>query len=371
MDWLLVALALYLGAMLHLIPWISRPTVPLGVSVPSDRLDDPAVTGALTRYRRLVVGVTVLCLVLGLVLARVRVDLAFLIVPLVQLVLGAVAYVRTRRSIIEAKHRHGWYVGVPVRVAASVTETSSGQVRWGWYALALAIGFAGLGYGISVYGRQPDPYPTHTGPRGVPDAWGPKTYWNVLGPQGIAIAMVLLFALLAWAVSIAPVRVLPDGDVAAGTRRARSTRAITQWMLSTLVVVIAAGITIFEVQTWNGITGTPSVVAMVAFLGVTLGVCGVGVWKSVVLSTEQGQAQHEAATAARAQGRRPAPQSPDDDRFWKGGLLYDNPDDPSVFVPKRAGVGYTVNVGSLWGKVFLLALALLVLGSLLLPLLVH
>jgi uncharacterized membrane protein len=33
----------------------------------------------------------------------------------------------------------------------------------------------------------------------------------------------------------------------------------------------------------------------------------------------------------------------DDDQYWKGGLFYFNKNDPSVFVEKRFGIGYTIN----------------------------
>ena len=36
----------------------------------------------------------------------------------------------------------------------------------------------------------------------------------------------------------------------------------------------------------------------------------------------------------------------DDDRFWKLGMLYCNPDDASLFLPQRSGIGWTVN----WGR---------------------
>ncbi len=51
----------------------------------------------------------------------------------------------------------------------------------------------------------------------------------------------------------------------------------------------------------------------------------------------------------------------DDDRYWYGGFFYNNPDDPAVFVPKRFGLGWTVNFGNPRGK-------LLLIGTLLLPL---
>jgi uncharacterized membrane protein len=51
----------------------------------------------------------------------------------------------------------------------------------------------------------------------------------------------------------------------------------------------------------------------------------------------------------------------DDDRYWYGGLFYNNPDDPALLVPKRYGLGWTVNFGNPQGK-------LLLIGTLLLPL---
>ena len=37
----------------------------------------------------------------------------------------------------------------------------------------------------------------------------------------------------------------------------------------------------------------------------------------------------------------------DDDRYWYGGVFYNNPDDRALFVPKRYGLGWTLNFGHL------------------------
>jgi len=49
---------------------------------------------------------------------------------------------------------------------------------------------------------------------------------------------------------------------------------------------------------------------------------------------------------------------PPDDK-WKG-IFYSNPDDPAVLVPKRYGVGYTLNFGNPWSWVVLGLILLLV-----------
>jgi uncharacterized membrane protein len=49
----------------------------------------------------------------------------------------------------------------------------------------------------------------------------------------------------------------------------------------------------------------------------------------------------------------------DDERYWSGGIFYNNPDDPAVFVPKRFGLGWTVNFGHPQGKLLLIGILLL------------
>lgn len=68
---------------------------------------------------------------------------------------------------------------------------------------------------------------------------------------------------------------------------------------------------------------------------------------------------------SRTEARTPDERQPtddiyrDDDRYWYG-FIYNNPDDPAVFVPKRYGLGWTINFGHPLGKWILI-------GTLLLP----
>ncbi len=48
-----------------------------------------------------------------------------------------------------------------------------------------------------------------------------------------------------------------------------------------------------------------------------------------------------------------------DDRYWKGGVFYYNPDDHRIIVPKRYGVGYTFNFANKIAILILLSIVLL------------
>ena len=55
------------------------------------------------------------------------------------------------------------------------------------------------------------------------------------------------------------------------------------------------------------------------------------------------------------------PGSRSDSRNWIAGLIYYNPDDPDLLVPKRLGYGWTINFGHPRGKLFLIVLIALIL----------
>ena len=53
----------------------------------------------------------------------------------------------------------------------------------------------------------------------------------------------------------------------------------------------------------------------------------------------------------------------DDDRYWIGGIIYNNPNDHSLFVEKRIGIGMTMNVGTFGGKLIAAGIVLLLVGT--------
>lgn len=53
----------------------------------------------------------------------------------------------------------------------------------------------------------------------------------------------------------------------------------------------------------------------------------------------------------------------DDDKYWKMGVFYVNKNDPSIFVEKRFGIGFTINFGNPWGIVSMIGtIGVIILG---------
>ncbi|MCL2526824.1 MAG: DUF5808 domain-containing protein [Defluviitaleaceae bacterium] len=57
----------------------------------------------------------------------------------------------------------------------------------------------------------------------------------------------------------------------------------------------------------------------------------------------------------------------DEDQYWIGGILYNNPNDSSIIVEKRIGMGFTMNIGTFEGKLILVGCILFIIAAFVLP----
>ncbi|GAA3984991.1 DUF5808 domain-containing protein [Mucilaginibacter dorajii] len=48
-----------------------------------------------------------------------------------------------------------------------------------------------------------------------------------------------------------------------------------------------------------------------------------------------------------------------DDKYWKWGMIYINADDPAIWLPKRTGLGWTLNFAHKMSFVYLVLLLVL------------
>ena len=114
-----------------LAPSLSRPTVPLGVSVPSDRIDDPRVRSSIRRYRALAAATGVVAFAGSL--ATSSAPAAVIGWSTGYLVALWLVWIVARRPITEAKSAEDWYAGHDVRIWGSVSDAKPRVgVRWRW-----------------------------------------------------------------------------------------------------------------------------------------------------------------------------------------------------------------------------------------------
>ncbi|MCX7521830.1 DUF1648 domain-containing protein [Microbacterium sp. STN6] len=375
-----------IAVLMLMMPSLTQPTLPLGVSVPASRVGEPVIGQAVRKFRLWVAGALVLALASVFALAWVAPVAASTVpVPLV-LVLSGAAYVVARGGIRRAKEQEGWYESVPVRLTASVTGGHRAPVPFVWYIVALVILMAAGVVGVALYPSLPDSIATHFNGSGVADTYSPKSFFSVFGVLLVGFGLVvLLFALALWVRVVQP-RQRADADPARSARRAHAQLRLMQGLLGQITATSSLLIAVSSLVVWLG----PGEAALVnvgifvplALLLVVIVVFAVRYQRAMRVApaaapqpAPHGEPVSRAGAAtsglvasasrdARTSDVDPTPSdAPDDDRFWKLGLFYVNRNDPAFLVPKRFGIGWTINLGSVGGMALGIVLALVIVGA--------
>jgi uncharacterized membrane protein len=351
-----IALVSLIAASLVAMPALVRRTLPLGVSVPQARVDDPVVRTAVRRYRAIVVAAWAAAVVAILLIAPFEPSVALLVGILLLLVASVVAYLVPRSAIQRAKRDERWYEGATVRLVADTAPAERPRPPTWWFVSALVLLGAVAAYGVAAYEAMPASIPVHWNAAGVADAYAEKSVWSVFGPLLIGGATIVGLYALSFLVRVSPVRGDAADDRAANARRAFAVRSLTSTMLGALMLALAAIFGWTSLLSWIG--DVPAAVAAwgtFALVLVLLLVVALFVWRYARAMRAGGTAVGAGADA------------PDDDRHWKAGMVYVNPDDPSFLVQKRFGVGWTVNLGHPAGVIACVVLLALIAVAIILP----
>lgn len=326
--WMMVIMLACLGltmAVSAATPQMSRPTVPLGVSVPSDRVNDPAVRGAVRRYRLWVL-VGGLMAAAGMVAAWKLPELSVVIL-LVYVCWTIFAFAVCRKPIMIAKAQQGWYDEVDVQASPSVTPGQPAKPLWPVLIFAVGISLATI------------------------VVMAISSVSALLLPL-VSLGSTLLMVMVCIIFSRRQHTHFPDGRPKAAqefqqTRGKSLQRALAALTLASAILMsVVAFAPVIELEpsriSW-------AIWALTAASSVPI------IW--LIIDSFR---HHRALTAA---PKESGPQSPDDDHLWRWGIFYENRQDPRVWVEKRNGIGLTVNIGHPGGMVFMGVVALLVLAT--------
>lgn len=233
--------------------------------------------------------------------------------------------------------------------------------RYGWYGASVLVLLATAGIGWAAYRQLPDQLPMHWNAAGRADDFAGKGFWPVfaLPVAGLGVTALLL------ATAAAGVRLplqSPPGSEAARRRASANLRA-SQFFLGVTALALALLMSWLALRTWFlPADGSPldfllPTALFLAFLALGAVAAHRGYRREIgVLPAGAGRVGEEAEDPAAAS------------RHWKAGVIYLNRADPRVFVPKRRGIGVTVNAATPGGAAFYAVLLLIALTGLALPL---
>jgi uncharacterized membrane protein len=164
----------------------------------------------------------------------------------------------------------------------------------------------------SHWNQIPARYPVHFGLDGTPNRWADRTVRGVYGPLilgGEFAVWLFALALAGWY----------------GSRRSEPMRKPMVVVTLTVELMIALLFGALPLK----LTGVIAIPTFAMDLG-----------PLALLIPAMAYAVHES--------NKPRDPDPTPNQCWRGGILYYNPNDAALFVQRRDGIGFTVNLGNHW-----------------------
>jgi uncharacterized membrane protein len=344
----LLLTSLLLLVLAWLMPTLGRPTLQFGVRVPADHADDRVIMTARATYRWWIAGVG----------SAVEIGAAGLAIGFgqpawavgafgVNFLVFMVGYLGARHRILAVKQREGWYTGRRQGIAVETSLHSEPEpVPWRWLLPALLVLAATLVIGVVRYPAMPALLASRSHADGTARHLVAKSIGVAFEPVFVQIATTALIVVL----TLVIFRARPDIDPAAPATSTRQHRIFLTRMARGLFVLAACidlSMAIAASFIWTATASQPVVTAAPSLAGILIVL-------TVAVRTGQGGSRVPVRTH---EGPVPALVQRDDDALWRGGLIYVNPDDPALFVQKRFGVGWTVNVGNRFVWILFVAIA--------------
>lgn len=192
-------------------------------------------------------------------------------------------------------------------------------------------------YTASKYNSMPDIIPTHWGISGKPDAYSQKSFSTVFG----VIFMSILSGLIIYFSSILSLK----------ARAKLNTDNVNESKKLHLDYLNKMSITFLLLNLSIALLFIESLIAMVNSSNLNLFTMIFATTLLIVSSIYQVYLYYKSPSKS----KNAVYSIDDNDDNWLFGSIYNNPNDPSLFVQKRFGVGWTVNIGTTKGKLIFLS----------------
>ena len=324
-----------IGAFMAITPYLMRRGEVFTVTVPTSEQHDPYVVGLKRRYAAIVGSATAVFTVIGFASAAMGNAggvLGALIVGSLAVTAGGYALMLAFRAKMSAyKAKRGWTADAQESVAVVGEQPVPRAISLKWNLLYLPIMAITFAVGAVGYVHMPDMIPMHMGFDGTVNDWAEKTPLILWMPVLILGFMAACFVFSHWTIARSKKWAEPGAPATSALAYGLFARAQSIYLVAGGVVIAVAMIAM-PLSFMNVIDlGQAAVFIMIAAIVLCVG--------AMAISLVYGQAGSRVFKNMQTSDRLHV----DDDRYWKFGVFYCNPDDASLFLPERFGVGWTLN----------------------------
>ena len=344
----LIAIVLFSGAILAATPWFMKKNECFAVTIPESAQADVRFLAFRKRYAAAVLVVTLICSVaLGVVsnvvlgkmssatdAASLNAILAAAIVAAatIPLIASFALMLHYRKRVKAIKREEGWKAERDEAVALIGFEEAPAPPSLAWNVVYVPIVLITLALGLALYPSTPDLVPTHIDFAGNVNQWTPKGPALIAFPLLVEVFMAACFIFSHWMT----IRSKEDVDPA---RPAISAYAYGAFARAACILLLVGGSVLTAVLGLVMILMMTEFLSMLVTMVLIIVATLVFVGATIAFSIVYGQSGSRLVKRLEENGDIIA----DNDEHWKAGIFYWNKDDASLILPKRFGVGWTMN----------------------------
>ncbi|WP_449539145.1 DUF1648 domain-containing protein [Ferdinandcohnia sp. Marseille-Q9671] len=347
---IILFIAIFIMGIQIAIPFLVKRTVIFGVTIPDPYSKNEKLVSYKKKYALLVSFLSVIALGGFLLWALVNEpseEQTVLVGTILQfgiIIFSLCLYFYFHGKTIQVKRKQNWGVdGKRVKVADLSVRSQDEMLPWYVYLVPILITVGVIGYTVLQYDLLPEQIPTHWGINGEADAFTEKTPMSAVQMPLVLLVMQIMFLAIQVGTKRSGIKLTATGTNASRIRQL-TLRKYSSWFMFLVSFLLTIMFSFFQLTTihpdlLDGITmiATPIIFLVVVLTGTIVFAIKVGRSDKIDIEVnEKGTADY------------------DDDSHWVGGLFYFNRKDPSIFVEKRFGVGWTINFGNPIGYLIIL-----------------
>lgn len=356
-----LCMGIFIVAIQTAMPYLLKRTIVFGVTIPMTHTDESTLSSYKRLYALLTASIGILAFgaftlwALSTNTGEETVVLAGTAIQFAFLLLSMALYFLFHAKVSRLKQKNKWGTDLKqVRIADVAVRTADEMLPWTIYLLPMLITIGIIAYTVTQYAHLPELIPTHWGIDGQPDAFSKKTPFS-------SVALLLILLIMQGMMLGINEMTKRSGIKISATQKRKSRaqqlsfRKYTSWFLFATALLITVLFSFLQLSTIHENIGNPALLFAlpIGFLVIIFIMTGIYAFKvgqsGTRLEIDIIDQEVEGITDY------------DDDRYWKGGLFYFNRNDPSIFVEKRFGVGWTINFGHPIGYLVLFVPILLIL----------
>jgi uncharacterized membrane protein len=330
-------------------PYFIRKNICFGISIPESEYQNP-------QFKTLRRNYSIGCLASGLILG-IGGTVCYIWISaentmwiqigglFFYLIVSILIYFFMRSKIKAIKQASDWEI--ETKAVAEISGKPDKTIRTAWYLLYLAVIAITVFAAVLKYPTLPQQIPIHYNIAGQVDRYAAKSIGTFFVMPLIQLLIGLLFAGINIGIGMSKRQ--------RNFERTQAFRCIMSISLFAIGFMVMLMFTCVQLSMLSILNEKLMMILPIAFLVATFVIC-------IYLAVKVGQGGSRLRTTDDSPVNKV-----DDDRYWLGGFLYCNNNDPSLFVEKRFGMGYTLNFGNPKSLIAIGALVILIVALMVLP----